>query len=234
MHLFYAPEISSSPFLPPDESLHAVKVLRLATGSEIGVIDGCGGYFRAQITLLNPKHCGVEIVERLAETVKRDYRLHIAIAPTKSIDRTEWFVEKAVETGIDEITPVFCRFSERKNVNVERLAKIVIAACKQSQQARFPKINVPLAFSEFIKQDVDGQCFIAHCYAAEKRYLGDVLQPKKPITLLVGPEGDFSEAEVQAALDNGFTPVTLGNNRLRTETAGVVASVIAGVVNNLK
>jgi len=233
MHLFYAPEILTLPFLPPDESLHAVKVLRLAAGSEIGILDGEGGFFRARISFLNQKKCAVEIIECLPETGKRNYYLHIAISPVKNIDRVEWFVEKAVEIGIDEITPVFCRFSERKNINTERLQKIVVSACKQSQKAKFPKINPPVNFSDFINQNTDTQKFIAHCYETEKRYLGDVLKVQEKTVIMIGPEGDFSEDEVKAAIDKGFAPVSLGESRLRSETAGVFVAAIANHVNLL-
>jgi len=231
MHLFYAPQILTLPYLPPEESLHAVKVLRLTAGSEIGILDGNGGFFRAKISLLNPKKCAVEIIERIPETNLRNYYLHIAISPVKNIDRVEWFVEKAVEIGIDEITPIFCRFSERKNINIERLQKIVVSACKQSQTTKFPTINPPLSFSEFIAQNTDTQKFIAHCYESEKHYLGNILKAKENITILIGPEGDFSEDEVRQAIVKGFKPISLGESRLRTETAGIFATAITSHIN---
>jgi 16S rRNA (uracil1498-N3)-methyltransferase len=232
MQLFYAPEILNLPFLPPDESLHAVKVLRLAAGSEIGILDGIGGFFRARIVLANQKKCAVEIMERLPESGSRNYYMHIAVSPVKNIDRFEWFVEKAVEFGVDEITPVFCRFSERKNINIERLQKITVAACKQSQKAKFPTINFPADFYEFINRNIDFKRFIAHCQLAEKYYLGDILRAGEKSTVLIGPEGDFSEKEIEAAVKSGFMPVSLGNSRLRTETAGVFAAAIAAHINN--
>ncbi|HOS45177.1 MAG TPA: 16S rRNA (uracil(1498)-N(3))-methyltransferase [Paludibacter sp.] len=233
MHLFYQPDISLN-YLPEQESLHAVKVLRLQLGDEIIVLDGTGGYHRAKITLVHPKKCGFEILESTFHFGEKPYSLHVAIAPTKNIDRLEWFIEKAVEIGIDEITLLRCQFSERKNVNFERLQKIIIAAAKQSVRAYFPQLNPICNFEEFIRQnDLRSESqtrLIAHCYPEEKQILKSAIADQKHILILIGPEGDFSKEEVALAKEYGFTPVSLGSARLRTETAGVMVCATAAVV----
>jgi len=222
MSLFYVPSLTV-PVLPEEESQHAVKVLRLQVGEEITVVDGAGGLYKARITNPHPKHCSFEITETILEYGKRDYRLHIAIAPTKNMERLEWFIEKATEIGIDEITPVICRYSERKIVKAERLEKIIISAAKQSLKAYFPKLNPQCSFDELMKTHQASQKFIAHCYEEDKRLLQNEITKASDVLILIGPEGDFSKEEVQKALSLGFIPVSLGNSRLRTETAGVVA-----------
>ena len=231
MALFYVPNLASGNVLPEEESQHAVKVLRLQVGSGITVVDGIGGFYNAQITNPHPKHCGFEIVESQTEFGKRDYKLHIAIAPTKNIERLEWFIEKATEIGIDEITPVICRFSERKIVKEERLEKIIISAAKQSVKAYFPKLNPLCTFDELLKTQSASQKFIAHCYDEDKRLLQTEIQKSTDILILIGPEGDFSIEEVQKAISLGFAPVSLGKSRLRTETAGVVACHTVALLN---
>lgn len=222
--MFYTPDIENTPFLPEEESQHAVKVLRLQAGERIELVDGKGGYYKAGIVIPHHKRCEVQILEKQTEHHKRPYHLHIAIAPTKNIERLEWFAEKVTEIGIDEITPVICRFSERKIVKHERLEKILISAMKQSKQAYLPRLNEQCMFDTFIKRTDLNQRFIAHCYdEASKKMLSSLYQPNQSTTILIGPEGDFSEEEIEKALKTGFTPVSLGENRLRTETAGVVA-----------
>lgn len=223
MTLFYCPDISNATILPEDESMHAVKVLRLQTGDSIIVIDGQGGYYEAEITIPHHKRCEFRITNATYNFGKRNYRLHIAIAPTKNIERIEWFIEKATEIGIDEITPLLCRFSERKNVKDERLEKIIVSASKQSKKAYFPTLNSLTSFEQFIKTTKAENCYIAHCYEQDKKQLSTEVKGQKDILILIGPEGDFSKEEVEAAIAAGFTPVTLGESRLRTETAGVVA-----------
>jgi len=223
MSLFYVPTLSSGNVLPEEESQHAVKVLRLQVGEEITLIDGAGGFFKAKITNPHPKHCSFEITETILEYGKRDYHLHIAIAPTKNIERLEWFIEKATEIGIDEITPIICRFSERKVIKAERLEKIIVSAAKQSLKAYIPTLNPLCSFDELIKNQQASQKFIAHCYDEDKRLLQNEVQKSNDVLILIGPEGDFSKEEVQKAISAGFIPVSLGNSRLRTETAGVVA-----------
>ncbi|MFA5047002.1 MAG: 16S rRNA (uracil(1498)-N(3))-methyltransferase [Paludibacter sp.] len=244
MSLFYVPNLISAQVLPEEESLHAVKVLRLQSGDAITVVDGVGGYYEAQITRPHPKHCEFEIVKSIAGFGKRDYKLHIAIAPTKNIERLEWFIEKATEIGIDEITPLICRFSERKVIKADRLEKIIVSAAKQSVKAYFPKLNPLCTFDELLKSHKASQKFIAHCYTSpptplpeergavnpvdevlfsDKKLLQNEIQKSSDILILIGPEGDFSKEEVQKAIKAGFVPVSLGDSRLRTETAGVVA-----------
>lgn len=223
MHLFYAPQLLASAVLPEVESQHAVKVLRLNCGDSIQLVDGKGGLYNARITLPHHKHCGFEITETLTDTSLRNYQLHLAIAPTKNIDRFEWFVEKATEIGIDQITPLICKNSERKTVKAERIEKIIISAAKQSLKAKFPELNSACAFEEFISTYHADHHFIAHCHNDDKWLLKSQVQAGKSVIILIGPEGDFSTQEVTTALKNNYLPVSLGNSRLRTETAGLVA-----------
>jgi len=234
MSLFYVPNLSAGKVLPEEESQHAVKVLRLQVGDAIEVVDGIGGFYNARITNPHAKHCGFEITEALLEFGKRDYKLHIAIAPTKNIERLEWFIEKATEIGIDEITPLICRFSERKIIKPERLDKIIVSAAKQSKKAYFPKLNPLCSFDELMKNHQATQKFIAHCYEEDKKLLQAECTKSSNVLILVGPEGDFSKEEVQKAMSIGFIPVSLGNSRLRTETAGVVACHTVAVVNQFE
>jgi len=231
MALFYVPNLASGNVLPEEESQHAVKVLRLQVGSAIEVVDGIGGFYNARITNPHPKHCGFEITETKTEFGKRNYKLHIAIAPTKNIERLEWFIEKATEIGIDEITPIICRFSERKIVKEERLEKIIVSAAKQSVKAYFPKLNPLCTFEELMKSHNASQKFIAHCYEEDKKLLQNEIVKSSDVLILIGPEGDFSKEEVQKAIALGFTPISLGESRLRTETAGIVACCTAAIAN---
>lgn len=231
MSLFYVPNLAAAHVLPEEESQHAVKVLRLQAGDAITVVDGVGGFYNACITNPHHKHCTFEITETVLEFGKRDYKLHIAIAPTKNIERLEWFIEKATEIGIDEITPIICRFSERKIVKEERLEKIIVSAAKQSLKAYFPKLNSLCTFDDLMKNHQASQKFIAHCYEEDKKLLQNEIQKTSDVLILIGPEGDFSKEEVQKAISLGFIPVSLGNSRLRTETAGVVACHTAAIVN---
>lgn len=232
MTLFYCPTLATAAVLSEEESQHAVKVLRLQSGDEIIVVDGVGGYHKARITNPHHKRCAFEIVETIAEYGKRNFKLHIAIAPTKNIERLEWFIEKATEIGIDEITPIICRFSERKIVKEERLEKIVVSAAKQSVKAYFPVLNPLCTFDELLKKSNASQKFIAHCYEEDKRLLQTEVQKGNDVLILIGPEGDFSKEEVEKALVAGFAPVSLGTSRLRTETAGVVACHTVSLTND--
>lgn len=229
--IFYAPDIRQSPVLPEDESLHAAKVLRLQAGDEIRIVDGVGGFFKAIISQPHPKKCFVEIVEELPEIGRRNYKLNIAIAPTKNIERLEWFIEKVTEIGIDEITPIITRFSERKIIKPERLQKIIVSASKQSQKSRFPVLNPLCSFDEVLKKYSAEQKFIAHCYKDSKALLKNVCKKQSDIIILIGPEGDFSPEEVEKALSNQFIPISLGDSRLRTETAGIVSCATIQFVN---
>lgn len=232
MFLFYVPNIAHENVLTPEESQHCVKVLRLAIGDKILLTDGVGGIYEARITFSSPKRCEFEIVSKQEEVNKRPYRLHVAIAPTKNIDRLEWMIEKCTEIGIDEITPLLCRFSERKVIKPERLHKVMVSAAKQSLKAYVPKLNDLTTFSDLIAHANESQKFIAHCYKDEKKLFQHALHVKQDILILIGPEGDFSEQEVENAMQKGFLPVSLGNSRLRTETAGVVACHTVAIMND--
>lgn len=233
MLMFYTPEITSTGELPEDESNHAVKVLRLSEGDQITLIDGKGTFYKALITRAHPKRCGVQIVEHYPDPNSWGCRIHIAVAPTKNMDRIEWFAEKSTEIGIDQITLLKCRFSERKEVKVERLNKILVSAMKQSLKATLPTLEAMTDFKKFVLQPFDGQKFIAHCYKdAERVLLKSLYKPESNMLILIGPEGDFSEEEVQLALDNGFLPVSLGSSRLRTETAALVACHTVHILND--
>ena len=229
--MFYCPDILHSFTLSEEESQHAVRVLRLQTGDELELVDGAGGYYKAVISNPHPKHCEFVIKETFTEFGKRDYRLHIAIAPTKNIERLEWFIEKCTEIGIDEITPVICRFSERKIIKPERLEKIIVSAAKQSLKAYFPILNPMCSFRDFIQQTTVSQKFIAHCYEQDKQLLQRVYQKSFDAVILIGPEGDFSPEEVQKAIQHHYQPVSLGNSRLRTETAGIAACHTVALMN---
>ncbi len=231
MYLFYCPTISTATVLSEEESQHAVKVLRLSVADEIEIVDGVGGYYKASITNPHPKHCQFEVKETLKEFGKRDYKLHIAIAPTKNIERLEWFIEKATEIGIDEITPIICRFSERKIIKEERLEKIIVSAAKQSIKAYFPTLNPLCSFDEFLKKYQSSQKFIAHCYNDEKVLLKNAIEKGSDVIILIGPEGDFSKEEVEKAISTGFSPISLGESRLRTETAGLAACHTVAIMN---
>ena len=233
MHLFYAPDIRQNPVLPEEESAHAVRVLRLEAGESVVVLDGKGGVFEATIAVAHPKHCVLNSLQPLTPPTVRPYRLHIAIAPTKNMDRLEWFVEKAAEIGIDEISPVFCRFSERKVLKNERLQKILVSAMKQSKQAFLTQLNEPCPFKEFVGRAQADQKFIAHCHEADKRLLSHEIRKAASVLVMIGPEGDFSEEEVELALAKGYVPVSLGETRLRVETAALVACHTAALINEL-
>mgnify|MGYP000865806427 CR=1 FL=1 len=217
--------------LPEEESQHAVKVLRMQAGEVIHLINGKGGLFEAEIVNAHPKRCELKIVNALFDFGKRNFYLHIAIAPTKMNERFEWFLEKATEIGVDEITPIICRYSERKEIKLARMQKIVVAAMKQSVKAYMPVINEACSFNQFIEKATASQKCIAHCYQEEKALLQHVYKKGSDVLVLIGPEGDFSAEEVKLAVENGYTPVSLGMSRLRTETAGVVACHTVNLLN---
>lgn len=229
--IFYAPNIKSDFTLSEEESAHAVRVLRLQAGDEIDIVDGAGGLYKALITNPHPKHCEFEIKESVLEFGKKDYKLHIAIAPTKNIERLEWFVEKCTEIGIDEITPIICRFSERKIIKPERIEKIIVSAAKQSLKAYFPKLNPMISFSDFVKKADVSKKFIAHCHDLKKKPFQSVCEKSSNTLILIGPEGDFSQEEVESALLCNFQAVSLSESRLRTETAGIVACHTVSLIN---
>lgn len=223
MHVFYTPDILTKAELPEEEAAHCNRVLRLSAGDEITLTDGKGNFYLAEITATTNKRCTVMVKETKPQEALWPCHLHIAMAPTKNMDRNEWFAEKATEIGFDELTFLNCRFSERKIIKTERIEKILVSAIKQSLKARLPKLNEMTDFDKFIAQDFKGQKFIAHCYEGEKPFLKDVLQKGEDALVLIGPEGDFSEKEVEKAIEKGFIPISLGKSRLRTETAALVA-----------
>lgn len=234
MQLFYTPDIDPSLpqyFLSEEESKHAVRVLRLAVGDEVTLIDGKGGLYKAEIKDAHPKRTILQINSVTTGFNKRNHYLHIAIAPTKNLDRVEWFLEKATEIGIDEITLIICQRSERKEAKVERLDKIITSAIKQSIKAYHPVLNAPIALNHFLKQPFDGQKFIAHCDEGEKISLAQSIEKQTRYLILIGPEGDFTQAEVDAALQNGYKAITLGESRLRTETAALEACFEVNFLN---
>ncbi len=231
MALFYVPNLSVACILPEEESLHAIKVLRLKTGDQIEVVDGVGGFYRANISQPHHKRCGFEIVESIVDPSCRNYKLHIAIAPTKNIDRLEWFIEKATEIGVDEITPIICHNSERRIIKEERLQKVIIAAAKQSIKSKFPVLNPICTFGSFVRSYNAEQKFIAHCYQGEKELLKNVASKDATSIILIGPEGDFSLDEVNVSTAYNYLPISLGESRLRTETAGIVACCNIATIN---
>lgn len=232
MHLFYTPDIATTPELPQDEAAHAIRVLRLAEGSEVMLTDGKGSFYRAEIDMISGKRCYVRIVETITPDPLWRGHLHLAMAPTKNMDRIEWFAEKATEIGFDELTFLDCRFSERRVVKTERVEKILVSAMKQSFKPTLPMLNGMTPFDKFVSQPFEGQKFIAHCYEGEKEALLQALQPGENALVLIGPEGDFSPEEVQKAMTYGFRPITLGRSRLRTETAALVAVHMMNIVNS--
>ncbi len=230
MNLFYQPGIPEGIiYLDAEESRHVVRVLRMNEGDQLNLTDGKGFFYFAKITNADPKKCQFKILDR-KETQKRNFYIHIAIAPTKNADRIEWFVEKAVEIGVDEISFILCKNSERKVINLERVEKIAVSAMKQSQQARLPKINEVVPFQKILNSPLD-QKFIAYVDSSNPKHLQSAAQLNKKYLILIGPEGDFSNEELELATQHGFEKVSLGTNRLRTETAGLVAVQVLGLVN---
>ena len=225
MQLFYNPNINETTesfSFDREESKHIIKVLRKKDTDILYVTNGLGFLFKTEITLASDNKCTVQIISFEKEASPK-FQLHLAVAPTKMNDRFEWFLEKATEIGIHEITPVICDRSERKVVNAERFEKILLTAMKQSNVLKLPKLNKSITFKEFVKHKKEGLHLIAHCEETDKKSLKSILKPNTNITLLIGPEGDFSEKEIASAIENNFIPVSLGNTRLRTETAAIVA-----------
>jgi 16S rRNA (uracil1498-N3)-methyltransferase len=225
MQLFYFKDIneqSTSFSFDKEESKHIVKVLRKNTGDILFVTNGLGVLFKTEITIASDSKCTVTVLS-FEKQEQSGYFLHLAVAPTKMNDRYEWFLEKATEIGIQEITPIFCDHSERKVIKTERFDKILLSAMKQSNQYYLPILNEPIPFKEFVKKQFNGQKFIAHCEETDKKTLKSALKANEDCTILIGPEGDFSVKEIEIALENQFIPISLGNTRLRTETAALVA-----------
>jgi len=235
MQLFYIHGIEGNAcVLGEEESWHCTRVLRLGEGAQVNLTDGLGNLFQGTLVKVHQKGCLVQITKTTPHERRSNFKLHIAIAPTKNIDRFEWFLEKATEIGIDEITPLICEHSERKVVKHERLEKVLISAMKQSLKYWLPVLNEPAGFRDFISQGYSGQKFIAWCETGHESELHTVYQKGAEALILVGPEGDFSKAEVELAGQKGFIPVSLGESRLRTETAGIVACHTVELLNNLK
>jgi len=234
MQLFYAPDIDNDTIeftFDKEESKHIVKVLRKLEGSILHITNGKGFLFICEVILASEKKCVVKINEAQF-TEPRNFSVHMVVAPTKMNDRYEWFLEKAAEIGVDEITPIICDHSERKIIKTERFDKILISAMKQSNQMYLPVLNEPIKLTDFLSKEISGQKFIAHCEETYKVELKDRIEIQQNYTLLIGPEGDFSTNEINKALTNGYLPVALGNTRLRTETAAIVGCHTFVLVNN--
>lgn len=234
---FYVPNATEHNELPTDEAIHAIRVLRLKIGDDIFLIDGKGTFYEAVVTLANSKHCLYKITQTLVQNKTWKGHIHLAIAPTKDISRIEWLVEKATEIGFDEISFLNCQFSERKNLRIDRIERIVISAMKQSRKAWKPIVNNMLSFEDFMQKEVTGHKFICHCYNEIEKtdFFSNINNSGlfEGITVLIGPEGDFSINEVHQALQQQYKSTTLGNSRLRTETAGLAAVLMANLANRI-
>jgi 16S rRNA (uracil1498-N3)-methyltransferase len=225
MQLFYNPNINETTetfSFDKEESKHIIKVLRKKDSDILFVTNGSGYLFETEITLASDSKCTVKVISFEKKPASK-FHLHLAVAPTKMNDRYEWFLEKATEIGINEITPIICDRSERKVIKNDRFDKIILTAMKQANGLYLPKLNEAVTFKEFLKRQNEGLQLIAHCEETDKKTLKSVLKPNESVTLLIGPEGDFSEKEIALAIDKQFIPVSLGNTRLRTETAAIVA-----------
>ncbi|TXK47673.1 16S rRNA (uracil(1498)-N(3))-methyltransferase [Pontibacter qinzhouensis] len=224
MHLFYTPHIEGELFtLPEEESKHCTRVLRLQQGDTVHLVDGKGGLFTAIIQEAHPKRCQLQIIDKQVDYGKLPYVAQIAVAPTKNLDRMEWFVEKAVEIGISKIFFLECEHSERRNLRLDRMEKIAVSAMKQSQKGFLPLLHDMMPYQKFIMQCDAQHTFIAHLEDDATKSIRQMYKPGQPHCILIGPEGDFSKQEIQAAYEAGIKPVTLGSSRLRTETAALVA-----------
>ncbi len=236
MQLFYSIDVTESTTeftFKKDESKHIIKVLRKNIGDQLHITNGLGWLFIAEITVPSINKCKVSIISKKLQP-KRNYTLHLAVAPTKMNDRYEWFLEKATEIGLDSITPIICHHSERKLIKPERFERILQSAMKQSLSCYLPKLNKATLFQDFIDQNFAGSKFIAHCEDSDKKYLKQQLIPNENTTILIGPEGDFSTKEITQAIKNNFIPVALGRTRLRTETAALVACHSVAFTNELQ
>ena len=230
MNLFYSPLIQGDTHLLDEaESKHAIRVLRLLKGEKVVLVDGFGGWYEAVIEDDHPKRCLLRIQSREQNYQALGYSLHLAVSPTKNLERFEWFLEKSTEIGISEITPLICHRSERKQVKIERLERILVSAMKQSLKAYKPVLNDPISFEEFMKMEHTGTRGIAYCFGSDRVGI-EQLGPEGPYTLMVGPEGDFTEKEVSGALEAGFAPFHLGSSRLRTETAAVYITAAISIL----
>lgn len=233
MNIFYCPDITGEEItLSENDSKHAVRVLRKSIGDDIIIVDGKGTWIEGRISDDHPKKCKVNIVTRKGDFEKQSFHLHMAIAPIKSMDRFEIFLEKATEIGVSEITILLTDHTIRDKVKMERVEKIVIAAMKQSLKAYLPKLNSPIKFNDFIEQEHHEQKLIAHCEDFSKKSISKAYNKGEDVLLLIGPEGDFSIKEIESAYEKGFQGISLGNTRLRNETAGIVSVHSFHMINN--
>ena len=230
---FYQPDIEMGE-LTKEDTQHAVRVLRMKEGDELWLMDGRGVFYRAEISAASNHKCAYRIIETLPQERTWLGHLHIAMAPTKLNDRTEWMAEKATEVGVDEFSFLDCQFSERRNLKTERIDKIVVSAMKQSHKAWKPVVNDMLSFAQFVKEERKGQKYICHCYEGERPNLFDVLKKGEDATVMIGPEGDFSIEEVRLAESLGWKSVSLGKSRLRTETAALMAVTMMQLKNQIQ
>ncbi|GAB3531577.1 16S rRNA (uracil(1498)-N(3))-methyltransferase [Pontibacter brevis] len=234
MHLFYTPDVNSDFYiLSEEESKHCTRVLRLGQGDTVYLVDGVGGMYTAIIQDANQKKCQLQVIDKQIEYGKLPYSTHIAVAPTKNMDRMEWFIEKAVEIGVSEITFLLCEHSERRQLRLDRLEKIAVSAMKQSQKGYLPLLNELTPYHRFIQKSLPEHTFIAHLEDDATKSIKEYYQHGKPHCILIGPEGDFSAAEISAAYEAGIRPVTLGKSRLRTETAALVACHTLNVLHDI-
>ena len=231
MELFYDPQLESNHFiLNEPESNHCIQVLRKKKGDVLTITDGNGHLYTTSIEIPDKRKCQLKLIEKISKIIDTP-NVHIAISPTKNIDRFEWFLEKSTEIGITEVTPVLCMHSERKHIRNERLEKVIISAMKQSVKLYKPKLNEMISFADFIKKTYVSQKFVAHCAESERSLLKNKYTKGSDVTVLIGPEGDFSPEEIQIANDNNFIPISLGKSRLRTETAGIVTCSLISSIN---
>ena len=225
MQIFYAPDITGECYtLDENESKHIIRVLRMTKGDSVRLIDGKGNLYEGIISIPDSKECSIAITSIIRDFEKRNYRLHIGISPLKNTERFEWFIEKSVEIGIDEITPLICKNTEKQGIKIERVDKLVISAMKQSLKSYKTLFNDISLFNDFIKKDIKGIRMIAHCDDSfSRRKISDLISKNEDAIIVIGPEGDFSKEEIRSAFDNNFLSVHLGKSRLRTETAGIAA-----------
>ncbi len=236
MHRFYCPDIADTLTLGEEDSKHCVKVLRMTGGDLIEIVDGNGNLYTCRITMAHPKRCAVEVVERVEQPPHWGCRIVLGIAPTKHLDRMEWLAEKCVEMGVDRIVPLRCHNSERTVLKTDRLKKIMVSAMKQSLKATLPQLDELTPVEQLMKEPFDGVRCIAYCDEQlpreQRQTLASAYRPGCDVMVLIGPEGDFSPEEVQVARESGFAPVTLGDSRLRTETAGLMAVAFIHALNS--
>lgn len=227
MHVFYYPDLlSGPPVLPESEAYHGIRVLRLHKGDMIGITDGLGSFVKAELLDNDITNCMFRILEKHTDDGTLRPKLHVGISPLQHQDRFEWFLEKATELGVDIVTPLLCERTVRPRIKTERMQRIIISAMKQSAGCWLPELRQPLSFRDFFEQQMPEQRFIAHCMDDTRAEFAAVINTEKDAVILIGPEGDFTSAEIEQAISNKFLPVSLGNQRFRTETAGIVACCV--------